>query len=76
MIEYLKNNVENLTVIDGTDICEKCGSPKVLNIALLAGAAKSGSLGIDIEQLKSAIKSKIPQKFHEINLKAVELVCQ
>ena len=53
MIEYLKNNVENLTVIDGTDICEKCGSPKVLNIALLAGAAKSGSLGIDIE-LKSS----------------------
>lgn len=74
MLDYLKSVVKNLTVIDGDEICEKCGSPKVLNIALLAAAAKSGELGITVEELKSAIKKRIPQKFHEMNLKAVEIV--
>lgn len=74
MLDYLKSVVKNLTVIDGDEICEKCGSPKVLNIALLAAAAKSGELGITVEELKSAIKKRIPQKFHDMNLKAVEIV--
>ncbi len=74
MLDYLRSNVKNLTIIDGEKICEECGSSKVLNIALLAGAAKSGSLGIDVDGLKKAIKSKIPEKFHALNLKAVELV--
>ena len=72
-IEYLKANVADLRIIDGDDICEKCGSPKVLNIALLAAAAKSGALGLTVEELKSAIKGRIPEKFHGINLRAVEL---
>ena len=72
-IGYLKENVEDLRVIDGDDICEKCGSAKVLNIALLAAAAKSGALGMTVEELKSAIVKRIPERFHEINLRAVEL---
>ena len=74
MLEYLKANVKNLTVIDGEEICARCGSPKVLNIALLAGAAKTGALGIDIQSLKNAIKKRVPEKFHEMNLKAVDAV--
>ena len=74
MLGYLKENVRNLIVIDGEKICAQCGSPKVLNIALLAGAAKSGALGIDIEQLKNAIRKRVPEKFHEMNLKAVDAV--
>ena len=74
MLEYLKKNVKNLTVIDGEEICARCGSSKVLNIALLAGAAKTGALGIDIESLKNAIKKRVPEKFHEMNLKAVDAV--
>ncbi|MBR1764330.1 MAG: indolepyruvate oxidoreductase subunit beta [Ruminococcus sp.] len=73
MIEYLRENVPALTVIDGDDICERCGSAKVLNIALLAAAAKSGRLGLTVEELESAIKKRIPEKFHEMNLKAVRL---
>lgn len=72
-IDYLKQNVESLVVIDGDAICEKCGSSKVLNIALLAAAAKSGALGMTVEELKSAIVKRIPEKFHALNLKAVEL---
>ena len=72
-LEYLKANVTDLRIIDGDGICEKCGSPKVLNIALLAAAAKSGSLGMTVEELKSAVIKRIPERFLQINLKAVEL---
>lgn len=74
MLEYLENNVGRLSVIDGDAICEECGSPKVLNIALLAAAAESGALGITVEELKAAIKNKIPEKFHELNFKAIDIV--
>ena len=70
---YLRENIEKLVEIDGDGICEKCGSPKVLNIALLAAAAKSGALGMTVEELRNAIVKRIPERFHELNLKAVDL---
>ncbi|MBR4621962.1 MAG: indolepyruvate oxidoreductase subunit beta [Ruminococcus sp.] len=73
MLEYLKVNVPGVCVIDGEEICKKCGSAKVLNIALLAAAAKSGQLGITTDELKNAIIKRIPERFHELNLKAVAL---
>ncbi|MGN0642780.1 MAG: indolepyruvate oxidoreductase subunit beta [Huintestinicola sp.] len=75
MIEYLKANAAHVDVIDGDKVCAECGSPKVLNIVLLAAAAKSGALGISTDELKSAITKRIPPKFHELNLKAVDIVC-
>ncbi len=76
MLSFLEKNVKNLVVVDGERICAECGSPKVLNIALLAAAAHSGKLSISIDELKSAIIERIPEKFHELNLKAVELACK
>lgn len=73
MLSYLRSHVVDLRMIDGDDICAKCGSAKVLNIALLAAAAASGSLGITVEELKSAIKKRVPEKFHAMNLQAVDL---
>ncbi|MBR6874369.1 MAG: indolepyruvate oxidoreductase subunit beta [Ruminococcus sp.] len=72
-LAYLEQNVSRLRILDGDDICEKCGSTKVLNIALLAAAAKTGELGMTVDELKNAIVKRIPRKFHELNLKAVEL---
>ena len=74
MLEYLNKNVEHLYIIDGDNICTECGSPKVLNIALLAAAAKSGALGITVDELKSAIAKRIPEKFHNLNMSAVDKV--
>lgn len=73
MIEFLKANVKNLIVVDGEEICRQCGSTKVLNIALLAAAANTGKLGLDVDELKDAIIKRLPEKFHELNLKAVEI---
>ena len=75
-IKYLQDNFSHVKVIDGDAICEKCGSDKVLNIALLAGAAASGELGITVDGLKDAIRKQLPQKTHEMNLKAVDIVTE
>lgn len=72
MLSYLQKKVKNLIVVDGDAICESCGSSKVLNMVLLAAAARSGALSMDIEELKRAIEKKIPEKFRELNLKAVD----
>ena len=72
MLSYLKENVKNLVIVDGNDVCEHCNSPKVLNIALLAVACKSGMLGISVDELKETVKLRINEKFHELNLEAID----
>ena len=46
---------------------------KVLNMVLLAAAVKAGALSMNIEELQNAIEKKLPEKFKEINLKAVHM---
>lgn len=73
MLDYLRKNVKNLVVADGDRICAECGSPKVLNVALLACAANSGALGISVDELKNAIGNRVNPKFRELNFKAVDI---
>ena len=47
------------------------GSPKVLNLILLGAAVRGGALGLDEADLEAAVRSRIPQKFHELNLRAL-----
>lgn len=63
-----------LVEVDGAAICEQVGSPKVLNIALLAAAVDSGALGITREELEEAIRERLHPRFHEVNLRAIMLV--
>ncbi|HAS78716.1 MAG TPA: pyruvate ferredoxin oxidoreductase [Ruminococcus sp.] len=74
MIDFLKKNTENLIVVNGDEICEKCGTAKVINVAMLGCAVNSGNLGITLEDVEKAIVSRLPQKFHELNLKALRCV--
>ncbi len=60
--------------IDGAAICGELGSPKCLNVVLLAAATKSGALGISREELEAAIREKVKPAFHELNLKAITYV--
>lgn len=75
MIEYLKKNVPDVVVMDGEKICRQCGSPKVLNVVLLAAAAKTGSLGLTVQELREALAKRLPERYLAMNLKAVDLVC-
>lgn len=73
MTDYLSSLDADIHVIDGEKICEEIGSPKVLNIVLLAAAAKSGALGITADELKNAIEKRVNPKFLEMNFKAVDI---
>lgn len=72
MLRYLKEHVSRIQIVDAAAVCGACGSAKVLNMALLAAAAATGGLGISVEELETAIIKQIPERFHELNLKAVD----
>ncbi len=71
MIKFLREKVNKLVVVDGDAITVECGSPKVLNTALLGAAAAAGVLGFSMEDLEKTVLEKLPEKFTEMNLKAL-----
>ena len=74
-LAYLRSLPDaTLIEVDGSSICDQVGSAKVLNIALLAAAVKSGALGITRDELEAAIRARVKPRFHEINLRAIALV--
>lgn len=74
MITYLREHVKELFIIDPQKACEEIGSPKALNTLLLGAAALSGALGLSEKDIKEAVKNRLPEKFHELNFKALEYV--
>ncbi len=73
MMEYLHAAAPSLVVVDGLNICRECGSTKVLNVVLLGAAIASGLTGITMEEMEQAIIKRVPEKFKEMNLKALKL---
>ena len=72
MLAYLSSRVEHLTVVDVEKALQEVGSPKVLNLILLGAAVRSGALGLEAEDLKDAVRRLIPEKFHELNFRALD----
>ncbi len=72
MLEYLESTVENLVAVDTVTACRELGSTKVLNLLLLGVAAASGALGLDIEDIRQAVVKRVPERFHELNFKALD----
>ena len=72
MLSYLKEQVKNLTIVDGDLACQQIGSPKVLNMVLLGAAAKTGELGVTLDEIKEVMKKRLAPKFHEKNLQALD----
>lgn len=71
MLEYLQKCVSHLIIVDTDRVCEKAGSPKVVNIALLGAAVASGHLQITMEEMLHVIDEKIPERFREMNKTAL-----
>ena len=72
MLDYLKEKVRNLVIVPTERAMDEVGSAKVLNLILLGAAVKSGALGFSEEEMRQAVLTRIPQKFHELNLRALE----
>lgn len=71
MIHYLRKHVDNLYVVDTEKACREIGSPKVVNLLLLGAAAAGGNLGLTEEEIKEAVKKRLPQKLHALNFHAL-----
>jgi indolepyruvate ferredoxin oxidoreductase, beta subunit len=76
MLEYLKKNITKCYIIDGEKICEECGSPKVLNVALVGAMAKCQALDLTVSDIDKVLKQKIKPQFLGMNRKALELGAQ
>ena len=72
MVEYLRKKVDRLFVLDAEKALREVGSPKVLNLILLGAAIRTGALGITGEELETAMKRLIPEKFLKLNQKALK----
>lgn len=73
MLGYLKENVSNLIIVSVNQVAHTCGTTKVVNVALLGAAVRSGGLGLSIEEVEQAVYRRVPEKFHSMNRKALYL---
>ena len=72
MLDCLHRHTAHLLISDTEYACKEIGSSKVLNILLLGAAVRSGALGLSEEDIKEAIRERVPEKFHELNFRALE----
>ena len=73
MLDYLKKKAGQVIVVDGDESCRRAGSAKVLNVALLGAAAKSGALGISMDEMLEAVRKNVKEKYIALNEKALKL---
>ncbi len=71
MLDYLKSHVHTI-IVDTDGACREAGSYKALNMALLGAAAAAGVLGIQMQELQEAVRERMPEKFHRLNIRALE----
>lgn len=71
MTAFLQTQISRLYLIDAETICNRLGSTKVLNVVLLGAAAGAGLLGVTLEELEKTIRNKLPERFIELNCRAL-----
>ncbi len=76
MIAYLKSRVERVIVVDTDRACQRIGSSKVLNVLMLGAAVHSGVLGLTEDDIKDAIRQRLPERLHALNFKALAYMKQ
>ncbi|MFI3129091.1 MAG: indolepyruvate oxidoreductase subunit beta [Bacillota bacterium] len=64
---FLKENVENLKLVDAMEVCQSLGSYQVLNTVLLGSALEY----LEISNIEEGMKQKIKPQFLELNNKAL-----
>ena len=71
MVEFLKANIANLTIIDSGKIMERYS--KALNVAFLGAAAEWGVFPFDSAALEEILPEIVPERFLELNIAAFKL---
>ncbi len=73
MLEYLRDTVSHLIIVDGDAVCAACGSFRVMNIAMIGAAIGCGAVDFTQEDISTAIQSLLREKYVEASLKALKL---
>lgn len=70
VMEEIRAKLDNVISVDARKIAEELGEPRSANIVMLGLMVKA--LGIDKIDWISKIRSFLPERFHEVNIKAFE----
>lgn len=73
IIANLKDNFDEVYPISATTLAKEAGSVLSLNMVLLGAAVATENFPLSRESVESAMKNNLAPKFHEMNLKAIEL---
>lgn len=71
-LEYLQQAVPGCLLVDDAALIEQIGSPKALNVALLASAIAISDLGITVEELRDAMHASVRPQFVALNDRAID----
>ena len=72
-LDYLVEQVKECYIIDGEDICRKCGSPKVLNVAFVGALCATGAMGLTMDDAQQALRQRMKPNLLGQNLQALAL---
>ena len=73
VMAYLREQVgEKLVVVDADAAAEALGSAKCLNVVLLGAAVRTRVLALTADDIRSAIAARLPERFHELNFRALD----
>lgn len=70
VMEGIKENLENVISVNAREVAEEIGEPRSANIVLFGLMVKA--LGLEGIDWVSKIKKYLPEKVHEVNVKAFE----
>ena len=73
VMAYLRERVgERLVVVDADAAAAELGSAKCLNVVLLGAAVRTGVLALTTDDIRAAIATRLPERFHELNYRALD----
>ncbi|WP_038057353.1 indolepyruvate oxidoreductase subunit beta [Thermodesulfobacterium hydrogeniphilum] len=71
--EKIKDYFSKIFFIPGEDLAKEAGSGKALNIVMLGASSALGLFPVSPKSLKETLLTLLPEKLHEMNLKAFDL---
>lgn len=70
-LDYLRSHAARVVLVFGDAVCAECGSPKVLNTALLGATSAAGVLGVTMSELEASLRDLLPEKLVDMNVCAL-----
>lgn len=62
---------ERCVVVDAARALDELGSGRVLNVVLLGAAARTGALGLTVDDVRGALEELLPERLLDLNLRAL-----